>query len=607
MRTTAGTLAVGAAGIGTQTRPAAAYTFTTPAIPAREIAAAVTGFVFGDSDDDVTPEEVNETAVQQSTWEIATSVSKGRDTFVEEIKHEYGIGESVDTLQTSHGAAMWSAVETSIARSRIDDDSETAAETDARAALNQYAATSTWNNIDRWNSFWTAVSSAVGKSITGEGVVTPANGSFTALEDSSQSAIDTAEVEPIVEANGKTYVWADYLDGPNVDLPSWLDLTAVANDDDSVEASDLYVTRYVVDGSVVDILDPATSGKINAVHPDYGTKTLADAGLYATLVDTTRTLRNDLSADLATTVSAIYQQFDIGEKSPSDIISAQGMLQEFDAGDGELSEQSAVAALVARGYALPSDLETPVTVNHPDLEGETTGWLFVDTSSKLVLTSGSTVSSSDYEMAYIVFESKVDGSTQTQMLSGENDLEIVEYTGGDSYALEYEFERTDASNDFVYILEDHELLGPDSDAAVYVTGENGSRAFDYSNLNTDPGTTPSGADAVYSFSTKSDTIGAVEQVEVLEGLVIESRSTSYVSDPTNPTETNTRVDRMLEAWREIREQLDTLGGGGGSGEDILGAGTLALIAGGLGAIWILFGGGGGGGVDVDLSGFGGGN
>lgn len=602
MRTAAGAGAVAAGVAGGPGRSSAAsqeakyviLPFYYGAKGVQQIVTSVTGSIFQGKSDDVTAAEVNETAVQQSTWEIATSVSKGRETFVEEIRHEYGIGQSVDALQTSHGAAMWSAFETSVARSRVDGDTESAATEAARADLNKYAATSVWNNIDRWNSFWTAISTAVDKSITGEGVITPSNGSFTALEDSSQTAIDSSAVEPLVTADNKTYVWADKLSGSNVDLPSWLDLTAVAENSDAT-AEDLYVTRYVVDGSVVDILDPASAtGQINAAHPDYGTQTLADTGLYGTLVDTTRQLRNNLSADLATTVGAIYEQFDTGQKSPSDIISAQGMLQEFDAGSGSLSEQSAVAGLVARGYAMPSDMETPATVNHADLEGETTGWLFVDTDKQLALTSRLTVSASDYEMAYIVYESAVDGSTQTAMLSGESDLEVVEYTGTTRTSLEFADPDPDETNGrAIYILEDHEDLAPESNLAVEFVGPDGKEVVDTGELNTDiDSTDPDGAQ--YWYLVDETIVGApLEAVNLLDGLTIESRTTSYVSDPTNPTDTNARVDRMQEAWQTIREQLESLGGGGGGGGSGLGLGSIAALIGGGGVLaYILTGGSG---------------
>lgn len=597
-----GAAAVGTGGIATQTQRAAASPLynTISGIGPITVTSVVTGFLFGGDGEKPTAEEVNNTAVAQSTWEISTSVTKGRETFVEELKHEYGIGESVDTLSTSHGAAMWSAVETAVARSRVDGDTETAAEQDARADLNKYAATSVWNNIDRWNSFWAAMATAVAKSISDAGVVTPTNGSFTALEDSSQTAIDPAAVEPLVEIDGSTYVWADKLGGPNVSLPSWLDLTAVAGENSDVNAEDLYVTRYCVDGNVVDILDPATSATIDAVHPDYGTQTLADAGFYATLVDTTRTLRNDLSAGLADTVSAIYQQFDIGEKSPADIISSQGMMQEFHSGD-QLTEQSAAAALVSRGYALPSDVTNPVTVNHPDLEGETTGLLFVDATRTLKLTGGTTVPASDYEMAYVVYDSAVDGATKTAMLSGTSDLQIIDYSGEKRTQLDFEEQDTAACERYVYILEDHDKLSPDAAATLQVSDSEGSATYAASLLES-PGTdAPSGA--VYQLPIGKGDGGMVcisgnpvESVELVEGLTIETRGGSYVSDPTNPTATNTRVDKMLEAWRKILELLEGLdggGGGGGGGDDGLGLGGIAaLVAGGGILAYVLTGGGG---------------
>ncbi|SEK70491.1 twin-arginine translocation signal domain-containing protein [Haloferax larsenii] len=601
-----GAAAVGTGGIATQTQraqaigPAILLAYPAATTIATLATATVVGQHFLGGGESVDPQEVNDTAVAQSTWEISTSVSEGRSTFIEELRHEYGIGEEVDALSTSHGAAMWSALETSVARSRVDGDTKTAAVDDARDALNQYAGNSVWNNIDRWNKFWTAMGPAVGKSISGEGVVTPANGAFTALEDSSQTAIDPAAVEPLVEIDGKTYVWADSLDGPNVDLPNWLDLTAVAGENSDVNADDLYVTRVVVDGSVVDILDPTTSTVINATHPDYGTQTLADAGLYATLVDITRTLRNDLSAGLTDTVDAIYEQFDIGERSPSDIISAQGMLQEFDGGD-QLTEQEAVAGLVARGYALPSDLQNPVTVNHPDLEGETSGWLFVDSPKTLKLTGGTTVPSSDYEMAYIVYDSAVDGATKTAMLSGTSDLQIVEYAGEKRTQLDFREEDTATYERYIYILEDHDKLSPDAAATLQVSDSEGSATYAASLLES-PGTdAPSGT--VYQLPIDSGDGGLdgtsgtpIESVELVEGLTIEDRSTSFVSDPTSPTKSNERVDQMLAEWEEIREQLDGLdgaGGGGGSSDDGLGLGSIAaLVAGGGILAYILNGGGG---------------
>mgnify|MGYP006276440149 CR=1 FL=1 len=235
-----GAATVGTVGISTQTQQTSAGVFDTiSGLGPVTVAGIVTGFLFGGDGEKPTAEEVNQTAVTQSTWEISTSVSKGRETLVEELSHEYGIGTDGNALSTSHGSAMWSAVETSVARSRVDGDPGSVAVEDARADLNKYAATSIWNNIDRWNSFWAAMSSAVAKSISGEGVVTPSNGSFTALKDSSQTAIDPAATEPLVEIDGSTYVWTDPLDGSNVDLPSWLDLADVAGENNDVSTSEL--------------------------------------------------------------------------------------------------------------------------------------------------------------------------------------------------------------------------------------------------------------------------------------------------------------------------------------------------------------------------------
>ena len=554
------------------------------------LSAAVTGFksfLGGLS----SSKEVEKDSAQQSTWETITSLTGGRESFVDGLKYEYGLGRDVATIQTAHGSSMFSAVEAQIARSRVDGDTESEAETAARSELSKDAATSIWNNIARWNDFYSSAAEVILYSITSDGVVSPETGSFTTLSNSRTDA-NSDNVEPIVtDDSGNIYVWSDPLSGPNVNLPDWMDLSQI--EDKDVSTSDLHVIRFAIDQTVVDIINGTGVGtKLIAEHPDHGTQTVADPQLYADLVSTTMTLRDSLSADMTTIVSEIYQQFDIGEKDPSDIISNQELLQQFDSG-GDLTEQSAVAALAARGYAVPDDLENQVTISHNDLEGETTGWLFVDATSEIVVGSETTISAADYQTSHIVYESEVDGSIQTQSLSGDYPLEIVEYSGGSTTNVDmFSFESdTNIGPQYLYIeQEQEELTDPESNVILQVTGAEDTISIPATQVEHDVNGYPhavefdTGKIDGQTFPKDTD-----HTVRIIQGLVYSPRSERHISDPTNPTETRNRVEDNREAWQAINDKLDGLANGGfgagGGGGSLLGIGLV------IAALAVIFGGG----------------
>ncbi|SFB91468.1 hypothetical protein SAMN05444422_1034 [Halobiforma haloterrestris] len=556
--------------------------------------ASVAGYRYLSADEDeVDVAEVQEDTVQQSTWEQATTLNRGREDFVDELRYDYGLDRAVDTIQTAHGSSMFSAVETEIARSRVDGEDQATAEESARDELNRYTATAIWNNISRWNGWFHAGAEIIKYSVTDDGVLTPSSGSFDTLSNARTDA-DPAQVDPIVETeSGDIYVWSDPLDGPNVDLPDWMDISQI--DEEEVDVDDLHVTRYAVDGTVVDVInDQATDHNLIADHPDHGTETVAEPSLYADLIDTTWTLRDDISADLSTTVDSIYQQFDIGERDPSDIISNQEILQQFDPSDG-LSEQSAVAALVARGYALPSDLEETVTITHNDLEGETSGYLFLDAGEQINAVAGTTISANQYEMGHIVYESAVDGSIQSESLSGDYPLDIVEYSGEQRHSVDYTTVDEVTSPSYIVIRETHEILENPGEYSAVLRAVDGDGAEAMISLEDVTEYTGDHYDSEVSDGEYQaeipDNLDAydygIDTVEIVEGLQFDDRSERHISNPTDPDETRDRVESNNEAWERIEEKLDDLvggAGGGGSGSDWTLYAALVAAGGALAAI-----------------------
>ncbi|TKX45824.1 hypothetical protein [Halorubrum sp. ARQ200] len=561
---------------------------------------AVYGHIFGGGGKPTpTADEVNGDITALRSKQVLETNDREQQA-LEQLRFDYGIGGTAQPLETNAGAALWSAVEDSIARSRIDALPETEAVDRAQVAVDEQASITSWNVIDLWNSYFIDAdrAEAIKASIEDHGVATPETGSFTTHGSSSGTA-DVSLIEPIVETSSGVYVWTEPLSEVT---PAWLSLEGVEDQTgDTVEVADLYVVRYAVDGEVVDITDPSTSPPpLVSDHPDYAAETIVEPQIWQQMLDLLWTLRDDVTANLTSTVDSIYLRLDTGDLKPTDIMSAQTLLTEFDDGQGELSPSGAVAAMAARGYSMPEDFESAVTIAHPGVEGEITGWLFVDAAvDGLVATAGTTIQPDQYDGAQIVYFSEVDSSTETAMLSGEEPLEIVDYSGETSETVSYLPRPAGSSyNDDRIWFGDSELpdrFGVDMSDAIRITDESGTTAvMGAGNLSTSGfrADAPDAAAFELVFDPSLEDSDGFS-VELVSGLTFDDRSQQFVSDPTDPAQTRKRLEGIEGAWGEIKVQIETIegAGGGGGGGGGGGWGPVALLAGAAGALALLLGGG----------------
>ena len=598
----AGAAGVTAVGIGaTATTPAAADPLSgnmTGLYPVTTLR-AVYGHIFGGGGE---PAPAAEEVTGDITALRSKQVLERHETetqSLDQLRFDYGIGGTAEPIQTDAGAALWSRVEDSIARSRIDALPETEAVDRAQVAVDEQASITSWNVIDLWNSYFVDAdrAEALKASIMDHGVATPETGEFTNFATAT-GTVDQSVIEPIVETPSGIYVWTV----PLTELsPGWMDLKGVEDSSGgTVEVADLYVVRYAVDGAVVDVLDPATSSPaLLSDHPDYAAETVVEPAIWQEMLDLIWTLRDDVTANLTSTVDSIYQRLDTGDLKPQDIMSAQTLLTEFDDGGDELSTSGAVAALAARGYALPEDFDDAVTIVHPDVDGEITGWLFVDSVGDLVATAGTTIEPAQYDTAHIIYFSEVDGSTESTMLSGEEPLEIVDYTGETSETVSYlpRPASSNYTNDRIWFdaAEMPNRFGVDMTDAIKITDESGTTAvMGASDLSTSGfrADAPDAADFELVFDNALEGPDSFA-IELVSGLTFRDRSSTYVSDPTDPQLTRERLEQMREAWGEIEVQIETIegAGGGGGGGGGGGWGPVALLAGAAGALALLLGGG----------------
>jgi hypothetical protein len=545
----------------------------------------------------VFPEPDTETAAdteEQKSWEQAVQIAHSRESFEQKLKAEFGVGGTTPTINTSHGSAVWSAVETSIARSRVNGASESEAVTAARGELNKVEVTAIWNAINHWNKAIEALSVPIMDSATGAGVLEPATSTeFGTLADVRSEP--TGSEVPLVEGdNGEIYVWMDPLKSSGVVLPPWMDISDLESED----ASNFGVVKYVsgtgTDAATVDPLNASQQlTPLRADHPELGTEELIDPSVFQEIVDTIRDLRNELSGGLTNTTDRIYQLIDVGEIEPSQLISAQDMLRDFDS--GTLSPQSASAALIARGYDAPSDTRHRVTVEHPDLYAAVTGWLFLDSAGgDLQITNKTTIAPEQYELAYVVYVSEQDGTTRQEMLSGEHPLEITSYEGGETLETPAIQKDPTAGKDteerILLDASNSEILSAPAehpDAILVVEGETGKVQVPVDELEE-----WGGKDGDYAVVVDTATIGTVSSVEIVRGMSIDDRATKTVTDPSDPEKVKERNEELIAAMEEILNGLPEDGAGGGAFGGGGGWGPVALLAGAAGALALLLGGGG---------------
>jgi hypothetical protein len=207
------------------------------------------------------------------------------------------------------------------------------------------------------------------------------------------------------------------------------------------------------------------------------------------------------------------------------------------------------------------------------------------------ISPGTTIPSSDYDIAYIGYYSKVDGEFITEVLPGDSTLEILDVDGVDG---QQEFtNQTDGSipnpGDLLLgqrsdLPEPIQAPGNYSDHIIQINSTSGSLTEPVTAISNN---TQNGATDVWLNGTSLNTSDSVNDIQVLPQVGY-NQAVEYVSDPTtvNSTEVKSLLEEQRQTIENLKEELGNSGGGGFSLPDF----GLGGIGSALGGVVVLGGG-----------------
>jgi hypothetical protein len=283
---------------------------------------------------------------------------------------------------------------------------------------------------------------------------------------------------------------------------------------------------------------------------------------------------NGISSDLSTYVTNLSNGLEQGAIDPADILSSADIVNQF----ANSNEQSRPAAeLPPIGAAAPKDEGYQALISHPDLEfDQLWAWVYPRFSGDPVsLSPGTTLAASDYNMAYIGYYGEASGEFQTQTLSGDSPLEIIDTTGIEGED-EYDVEENDSipttvkDSGRVVVWEGEdpppEIQYPADHEGhhIVVDGAAGRTTHPVSDVQYDEET------GEYYIPASDSSLAAGEAVE----RVITTPEASYqqpvthVSDPTSVDSEQTvqELKTLRETVSDLEEAFNSSGAGGSIGE-----------------------------------------
>jgi len=405
-------------------------------------AAAATGAYVAEwtaNDEDV---DTSNVSLEDAIYNAAEVQADTRKTWKDTSKAEFQ-----DRNDSQYAELAWTEIRLGTAEARANGLSVSEAKSQAREALQEQTTRSLVNVVERWNTGVIALQEQIQADINnGVGVFHSRNGDRTnmRLSDSDGTNTDLSPVDPANESGDYT-IWESSMDLPvpaaqvrDSDEP--LTCYAISVQEDKDNASYWYWNCPLYDGgrdSDTEIWGAdssyddynnnslGVSDDLSIRHSSYSTKTVLDGQLFFDILNKIRNEYNTIDSDLGTYVENLYDAFSQTDLDPADIIGPRDLYQQF--ADGN-TQQRINAELIAAGAA-PRGGGYQVEISHPDLQADSlwcTLWpRFDDGVDNVNITGGTTLSASDYVVAYIGYVAKDTNRYTTTTLSGSEDLQIL--------------------------------------------------------------------------------------------------------------------------------------------------------------------------------------
>lgn len=557
--------------------------------------------LISDSDD---AEEIAEEAAENEIHATAQGIASQRESFRDETQTRW-IDRDPDDTPTAD--AIFTEAE-ALAVEQVVEGNSVDAESIALDAVDKHMTITIVNTLRGWNEAWVGsdeedgllgalvadfefgtgqfqndVSSDSNSSV----VFSPEAVSDVATETDYVSAVEGSEVDgnPVmveitIPGSEFPHPLSD-IDEIDVDEFSYYSPVVDAAEDIGVCGSPIWglgvqshvdsVTNYVYRNSREGIQTVVN-------HPDYDAARPVDHALYQDFSDLLSDIRTDLISQVETYVSTLNDQLAEGVIDPEDIVSPSVLVESF----ADSDEQTRTAAhLAATGAHVPEgNLGFQAEVSHPDLESDSLwGQLFISYApdhEPEPVSPGLTVSSDDYDLAYLQFNREDTGDPETRLLSGDEDLEILDMDDldntddidtSDGAAQEAGengrvtvWEGTEDVPEPIEFPNDHE------GHTIEITGDVNSDTAPVGDVEEDE-------DGYFVPETSLEEGETVHEVRIV-GSIDMTKTTSYVQDPGEVNEED--IQERLDGMRELRDEIEALddsglvGGGGGFLDDGLG-------------------------------------
>ncbi|MFC7115843.1 hypothetical protein ACFQH2_14030 [Natronoarchaeum sp. GCM10025703] len=355
-----------------------------------------------DGDTELDPDDV----LQNQIYQAASAVSQGRDEFVNQLQQEYL--NPTDPQNTPYGRVAWQEVRVAAVREITNGNSESAALAAAKDALDKQTTRSVVNIVERYNTGMNAmIEQMVAHENNGLSSISSgsSNYSLSLLDLSAEtnaSMVSAGQTDAATTSQSLLWEWtipnlpvpASNLDGRESELKmlvSGIDISGTTYKVKPIAWGNGFLNKSTGDDS---------SGSYYVTDTDLADVEWLSVGTYEEIIDRIHTAYNEITTDLSTYVSTLYDGIQQGAIDPADILGPQEIIDQFSDSD----EMTRLATeLVAIGADVP-DSEAAgyeATVSHPDIQAdELTGLVFpqfsVDPAPSI--SPGTTIAASDYDL-----------------------------------------------------------------------------------------------------------------------------------------------------------------------------------------------------------------
>lgn len=570
-----------------------------PVVPLGIAAVGIAGAYYAGKQDSDTPEVDTNDVLEDQVYNIATSVADGREPFEKEMRSNF-IDRSND--RTPYANAAWQEIRAAVAKAVVDGETQSEAEAAAAEALDRQTSRSIINIVERYNAAMEGMAEA-----------------FVLESENSPGVLDTVESSssgPLAHGDGNpdgSYGTVTPVDATKTSSAGYMlfetpeiSLPAPVSD---IEGRDNPLTTYtfVTQWDNGDTKQRGLTGGtgwgtwgsnqfsttlpvLEANHSSLSTKTYLDVSLYISTLQSIQTTYNNITSKLSTYVGNLVTALDQGAIDPADIYSPSDIVNEFSQTD---QDARLAAELMAVGASVPDKVGYRAKISHPDLQKDPL-WCHLypmfSVDNPPQLKPAVTITASEYDIAYIGYDSAVDGTFTTEVLSSSSgDLEILDLDGVDNQVdmTDTTFNQTDDTGPIknpgdIYLGYNETMPDPlqtpwnFTEAIISVDATNSSFTEPVGNISKNSVTD---GEQVWLNGTQVETHEEINSIEVMDGVGY-SQPVDYVSDET--TVSGSEVQAMLEEQRQTIQELDeALASDGGGGFSLPGLDSIGSSIGGL--------------------------